>query len=234
MPAARPLALLFDLDGTLIDSIELLLSSMRHAFATRGIPAPSDARWIEGIGTPLATQLRELVRDEAEVAELVDAYRTHQRLHHDRLVSAYPGVVNTLRTLRARGHQMAIVTSKADELAARGVEHAGLAPFLDTIVGCDSCTMHKPEPEPVFVALARLDRAPRDAIFIGDSPHDIASGNAAGVVTVAALWGPFSRAQLQAARPIHWLEDITALPALVGRLGQPASIAEHQAPGDTG
>ena len=223
MPGARPLALLFDLDGTLIDSIELLLSSMRHAFATRGIAAPSDARWIEGIGTPLVTQLREMVCDDAEVAALVDAYRAHQRLHHDRLVSAYPGVVNTLRTLRARGHQMAIVTSKADELAARGVAHAGLASFLDTIVGCDSCTMHKPEPEPVFVALARLERAPGEAIFVGDSPHDIASGNAAGVVTVAATWGPFSRAQLQVARPTHWLEDITALPALVARLAQTES-----------
>lgn len=224
MPAARPLALLFDLDGTLIDSIELLLSSMRHAFAARGIPAPSDARWIEGIGTPLATQLRELVSDDAEVAALVEAYRAHQRLHHDRLVRAYPGVVNTLRSLRDRGHQMAIVTSKADELAARGVDHAGLAPFFDTIVGCDSCTTHKPEPEPVFVALARLDRPPDEAIFVGDSPHDIASGNAAGVVTVAATWGPFSRTQLEAARPTHWLDDVTALPALIARLHRLRSI----------
>ena len=223
MPAARPLALLFDLDGTLIDSIELLLSSMRHAFAARGIPAPSDARWIEGIGKPLATQLRELVAAEADVTALVEAYRAHQRLHHDRLVSAYPGVVNTLRNLRARGHQMAIVTSKADELAARGVEHVGLTPFLDTIVGCDSCTTHKPEPGPVHVALERLGRAPDEAIFVGDSPHDVASGNAAGVATVAATWGPFSRAQLEAAQPTYWLDDIAALPALIGRVSRPAS-----------
>ncbi len=221
MPETRPLALLFDLDGTLIDSIELLLSSMHHAFATRGIPAPSDARWIEGIGTPLVSQLRELVSDEAQVSALVEAYRSHQRLHHDRLVSAYPGVVNTLRTLRGRGHQMAIVTSKADELAARGVAHVGLADYLDTIVGCDSCTTHKPEPEPVHVALSRLGRTAGEALFVGDSPHDIASGNAAGVATVAASWGPFSRAQLHVAGPTYWLDNITALPTLVARLGQP-------------
>ena len=214
----RPLALLFDLDGTLIDSVGLILESVRHAFSSIGRTPPTDAQWIAGIGTPLVTQLREFARDDTEVAELVSGYRRYQREHHDRLTRPFPQVVPTLLALRDAGHPTAIVTSKAEDIARRSVAHTGLAPFIDTVVGIESCTRHKPDPEPVHVALARLGADPAHAIFVGDSPHDVASGNAAGVATVAALWGPFTRETLTLARPAHWLERFDELPALVRSL----------------
>ena len=89
---------------------------------------------------------------------------------------------------------------------------------MDVVVGMDSTERHKPDPAPVLHALAALDAAPNAALFLGDSPHDIAAGNAAGVTSVAALWGPFPRTVLSEARPNYLLEHIRELPALVSRL----------------
>jgi pyrophosphatase PpaX len=223
MPTARPIAVLFDLDGTLIDTIELLLSSVRHAFRGRTERVPTEAEWVSGIGTPLLTQLRPYAATDEELEELVEGYRSYQREHHDRLTRCYEGVLDTVAVLRERGHPLAVVTSKGDEIANRSLAYVGLGPFMDTVVGCDSCRRHKPDPEPVLVALDRLGYRPEEALFLGDSPHDVASGNAAGVITVAALWGPFTRATLEAAAPDYYLDRIEELPALVQRVERKTS-----------
>src|ERR687883_209814 len=103
MSHARPWALLFDLDGTLIDSIELLLASVRYAFVGHLGRTPTREEWLAGIGTPLVTQLRPFAADEAELGRLVERYRSYQREYHDRLTAPYPGVLETLRLLRERG-----------------------------------------------------------------------------------------------------------------------------------
>ena len=214
---ARPLALLFDLDGTLIDSVAFLLSAVRHAFRDRRDRVPTEAEWIAGIGTPLVAQLRQWCRDDDDLATLVAEYRAYQHAHLDRETRCFPGVRDALVELHRRGHPMALVTSKGDEIARRSLDVVELTPLFDTIVGADSCERHQPDPEPVRVALARLGRPADEAIFVGDSPHDVASGNAAGVATAAVLWGPFSRAELAPLRPTHWLEDVSELIPLVER-----------------
>jgi pyrophosphatase PpaX len=215
---ARQLAVLFDLDGTLIDSIELILNSAKHAFASLGMPVPSDAEWLSGVGIPLVTMFRRFARDDAEVDRYIEKYREYQLANHDRLVRCYDQVVETVDFIRAAGHPVAIVTSKTEWLAKRGLDHVGLGPHFDVIVGCDTCDRHKPDPQPVFVALDRLGYRPEEALFVGDSVHDVAAGNAAGVVTVAALWGPFSREDLAATRPTHFLERMADLPRLLADL----------------
>lgn len=214
----RPRALLFDLDGTLIDSIELILGSARHAFTAHGRPAPSDEEWLSGVGIPLDTMFRRYANGDDEVAALIARYREHQMVHHDRLVRCYHGVAETLAILRERGHSMALVTSKSDELARRGMTVAGIAHFIDVIVGCDSCARHKPDPAPVHRALELLGRSPSDAVFVGDSIHDMEAGSAAGVVTIAALWGPFRRDQLAPAAPAFYMKAFADLPALLDSL----------------
>ena len=210
--------ILFDLDGTLIDSIELILSSMRSAFGTLGLRCPTDEEWTAGIGIPLFTMMRRFARDDDEQRALIGAYREHQLAHHDRLVRCYDDVVDVVRTLRARGHQTGVVTSKGEWLAMRGLAHVGLASSMDTIVGADSSTRHKPDPEPVRIALHRLDCQPDDAIFVGDSVHDVLAGNAAGVHTAAALWGAFKRRDLEPGTPDFWLGSIAELPGVVQTL----------------
>ena len=223
----RPLAVLIDLDGTLVDTLELLLSSVRHAFREWPGPAPTEAEWRAGIGTPLARQLAPFARSDAELEALIAGYRGYQGEHHDRLTRLYPGAQEAIDELRRRGHPLAIVTSKGYEVAHRTLRHVGLAADIPVVIGCDSCTAHKPDPEPVRVALAQLDYAPADAVFVGDSPHDVVAGAAAGVTTVGALWGFFDRRELAAAGADHLLDTITALPALVAELdaGRAARLA---------
>ncbi|MHB1863456.1 MAG: HAD family hydrolase [Gemmatimonadaceae bacterium] len=213
--------ILFDLDGTLIDSIELIQRSKTHAFESRGLPAPSDAEWLPGIGTPLRAMFTRYAADDAEVDAFIGAYREYQLANHDRLVRAYDGAAAALAALRERGHAIGIVTSKSVELSERGLAYVGLLPFVHTIVGADSTSRHKPHPEPVHVALDRLGGRADRALFIGDSVHDMHAGNAAGVGTVAALWGPFSRAELATASPRFYLDRLADLPGLVAGLGAP-------------
>jgi pyrophosphatase PpaX len=220
---SRPLAILFDLDGTLLDSIDLLVGSMEHAFAEREGPRPTKEEWIAGIGTPLRHQLRAFATSDEDFERIIERYRSWQHEHHDQMLRCYDAVMDTLDTLHARGHPLGAVTSKMDDLMNRGLEHVGLARFMSVAVGYNSSSRHKPDPEPVHVALTSLGYQPEEAMFVGDSPHDMKSGRAAGVITVAATWGPFTREQLEATAPDHWLERVTDLPALVERLESTAA-----------
>ncbi len=211
-------AVLFDLDGTLFDSIDLLLACMRYAFEGYAGPHPTTDDWIAGIGTPLVKQLGAYTSTEAELIALRDRYRAHQKAMHHTLARAFPDSLPVLRTLQQRGLAMALVTSKGNVLAQEALDFTGMAPFLPVLIGADSVTKHKPEPEPVLLALEQLNVRAEEAVFVGDSPHDIHSGNAAGVLTIAALWGPFSREQLVASRPTHVLEQLRELPALLDRI----------------
>lgn len=218
MASTRPLAILFDLDGTLIDSIELILNSAQHAFRGREGHIPSDAEWLTGVGIPLATMFKRYAKDDADVDALIAKYREYQLANHDRLVRSYEAVVDTVDALKIAGHPMAIVTSKTGWLAQRGLDTVGLRAHFDVIVGCDTCALHKPEPGPVLFALDRLGYCPQEALFVGDSIYDMQAGNAAGVATIAALWGPFSRDQLADSHPTYFLERMAELPRLVATM----------------
>jgi pyrophosphatase PpaX len=217
-PASR--AVLFDLDGTLIDSIELIVHSARYAFEKCGHPPPTKEDWVADLGLPLRAMFGRFITDEALLADLVAGYREYQLENHDRLVRPYEEVEATLRALHERGFALAVVTSKVEPLAYRGLAHVGLDGFFDVVVGLESCTRHKPDPEPVRIALDRLGLPPTAAAFVGDSPHDMSAGRAAGVTTVAALWGPFTRAQLAPSGPDYYIERIgELLPILDGTWG---------------
>ena len=212
-----PPAVLFDLDGTLIDTIELILSSARHAFEGWHRGVPTDAEWVRGIGTPLVQQLREYADSEDEVAALLERYRAYQDIHHDRLTRCYDDVPAVLAHLAKRSHALAVVTSKASSIAHRSLGHVGLDHYFDVVIGFDDTDRHKPDPEPVLAALRRLNFPADRAAFVGDSPHDIHAGNAAGVLTVAALWGPFDRETLADARPNHFIGCLADLPAVLAQ-----------------
>jgi pyrophosphatase PpaX len=218
MTGARRIALLFDLDGTLIDTIGLILASAHHAFASYPGRRPTDADWIAGIGTPLRVQLAQLASRPEDVEGLFLRYREYFRSHHDAMTRPFPGAVEIVAGLHAAGHPVGIVTAKFEEPARRSLSHTGLAPHVDAVVGADTLPEHKPDPAPVRHLLRLLDRGPAEALLVGDSPHDIQAGNAAGVRTAAALWGAAAKPVLAAASP-HWLlGSIGELPPLVARL----------------
>jgi pyrophosphatase PpaX len=206
---------LFDLDGTLIDSIELILRSYRHTLRTHRGVEPPDELWLRGLGTPIRVQLRQWSEDAGEIEAMAQTYTTYNLAHHDALVRPYDGIVRAVTRLKRRGKQLGLVTSKSRSGAQRGLRVSGIEAAFDVIVGADEVTNPKPHPEPVLLALERLGTNANDAVFVGDSRHDIECGRAAGVATAAALWGPFDRAHLEDLNPDYWLEtpeDVEDLP----------------------
>ncbi len=210
-----PQAILFDLDGTLIDSVRLILDSYHHALEVHGLPPRTDEHWLAGIGTPLWAQFAEYAADQAMMDRLIATYREYNLTHHDSRVSAYPGVVEMVRAVRTAGIRTALVTSKNRGGAERGLQAAGLTAEIEILVCADEVANPKPHPEPVHLALERLGGiAAESAVFVGDSVHDMQSGRAAGVRTAAVLWGPFTRRHLEGCGPDYWLgspEDLIAL-----------------------
>ncbi len=206
---------LFDLDGTLIDSIDLILRSYRHTLRTHRGVEPPDELWLKGLGTPIRVQLRQWSEDAGEIEAMAQTYTTYNLAHHDALVRPYDGIVAAVTRLKQRGKQLGLVTSKSRSGAQRGLRVSGIETAFEVIVGADEVTNPKPHPEPVLLALERLGANANDAVFVGDSRHDIECGRAAGVATAAALWGPFDRAHLEDLNPDYWLEtpeDVEDLP----------------------
>lgn len=197
---------LLDLDGTLIDSVRLILDSYHYTTTKHALPPRTDAEWLAGLGTPLSAQFAAYADSTARMAELIASYREYNLSHHDAQVTAYPGVVETVRTLASRGIGLGLVTSKNRSGAERGLRVIGLEGAFPVIVGSDDVTNAKPHPEPVLKAMATIGATPKTTVYIGDSTHDMESGRAAGVRTAAVLWGPFTRDDLSHTAPDHWLE----------------------------
>ena len=217
---------LFDLDGTLIDSIRLILDSFHHTLAAHGKAAASDGELLVHVGTPLTRHLAHYAEDPAEVEAMIATYRAWNLAHHDGAVRAFPGAVAAVHALANRVAQLGVVTSKQRAAAHRGLAVAGfcadterLAPF-QVLVGADDVALHKPDPTPLLAALERLGASRERAAYVGDSPHDLAAARAAGLTAVAVGWGPFPRAALDQVGYDLWLDTPPALAAL-GR-AQPA------------
>jgi pyrophosphatase PpaX len=178
---------LFDLDGTLIDSGAIILASFRHATHTvlrRQIPDAELAALVGG--SNIHDQMRSI--DAEQVDELVRVYREHNEPLHDEL-EAFEGVEHVLAALKAEGRRLGIVTAKRRKTVELAFAVLPLEPYFDVVVTSDMTERHKPDPEPVLKALAELGAEPAEAAFVGDSPFDVASGKAAGVFTVAVAWG---------------------------------------------
>jgi pyrophosphatase PpaX len=179
---------LFDLDGTLIDSGAMIVASMRHAATTvlgRDVPEAELRATVGGPG--LVAQMRAL--DETRVDELVAVYTAHNETLHETLEPC-AGIERALEALRDDGRTLGIVTAKRRatiRLAFQVLPQ--LEPFFDVVVGADDTERHKPNPDPLLLALDRAGAKPADAAYVGDSPFDVQAAKAAGVRAVAVTWG---------------------------------------------
>ena len=227
VPAGRDLrAVLFDLDGTLIDSIELIVRSYRHTFRVHGVAGGDEVDVLASIGRPLRAALAAHARDETELETMVATYRVWNAAHHDELVRPYPGVGEAVRALHGRGLSLGVVTSKARCSALRGLAACGLDAYFRVTVAADDVERHKPDPAPVLQALDGLGVRPGRAMLVGDSVQDVEAGRRAGVTSVAVAWGPHPRAVLEGARPDLWVERPEELGGLAGPLpGDPQRSA---------
>ena len=205
---------LFDLDGTLIDSIDLIMESFRHTMRKHLGTVPNEREWRAGFGTPLRTQLAIFARDASEADAMTSTYREYNHEHHDRLVRPYPGIREALEALRERDLTLAVVTSKTRRLAWRGLRWCALDEYFEVLVGVEDVTEFKPHPAPVLTALERVGADAAETVFIGDSPHDVESGRAAGVRTAAVQWGPFESESFGPNGPHYWVSEPSEIPEL--------------------
>jgi len=206
------LAVLFDLDGTLLDSEEHILTSYRYATQKVLGSSPPDAVMRDMIGIPLIEQMRKISPEHAD--EMLEVYREFNQGSYHRLIKQFPGTADTLNKLVAAGLRVAVVTSKQTSSALRDLGLFSLIETFEFVQGADKTTRHKPEPEPLLFAAATLGLAPEQCAYVGDSPYDMQAARGANMYAVAALWGMFSRERLLEAGAQAEAETITCLPAL--------------------
>lgn len=191
---------LFDLDGTLIDSGAMILASFRHA--TRTV-LKREIRDEELLGAVGGSTLRDQMRafGAAHVDELVRAYREHNTPLHAEL-QACNGVLDVLARLREDGRRLGIVTAKRRHTIRLAFAVLPLEEFFDAVVSSEETERHKPHPEPLLLALERLGAEPLSAAYVGDSPFDVRAAKAAGLRAIAVSWGGIhSPERLEAEQP---------------------------------
>jgi pyrophosphatase PpaX len=190
-----PAALLFDLDGTLVDSIDLIVASFQATIAHfLDVAVPADAI-VPQIGRSLFALFDEW--DAARTPQMVAWYRTYMHAHHDARVRAFDGIAPLLDTLALGPLPLGIVTSKSHASAQPSRERFGLlAPRFSVFVGYDDTERHKPDPAPLLLAAERLGLPPTACWYIGDSVHDLHAARAADMGAIGAGWGPTPHAQL--------------------------------------
>ena len=194
-------AVLFDNDGTLVDSRELLLASFHYAGPAVLGRQLSDEEYLQKVGQPLAVQVKDYTDDPVLQERFCEAYRAHNKTVHDKMIKAFPGTVEALAELASAGLKLGVVTSKRHAVAWRGLEVVGAASYLDCCVGWDDIERPKPDPQPVVRGCELLGFDPGECLYVGDAPFDLQSGNAAGASTAAVTWGMFNEPALTAERP---------------------------------
>lgn len=213
----EPKGLLFDLDGTLLDTYDIVLASMEYTLNEVAGLGLTEAQLMAGVGTPLRDQMLGFSSgDEAKAEEWLRIYREHNVAVHDAQIRAFPDTRAALERFREAGLPMALVTSKRHGLAVHGLEMSGIAEFFPVVIGPDDWPEHKPEPGPVRRGAELLGLSPDECLYIGDSPFDMQAGNGAGCTTVAALWGMFPREMLEAESPDLLFESLTDLADYLG------------------
>ena len=205
-------AALFDFDGTLVDTTEMIYQSMRHA--TTSVLGRDDftrEQLLANVGQPLPRQMQLMDAEKAEL--LLEAYRAHHEENHDALIAEFPGIAEALQRLRAAGVKVAVVTSKrrsSVEMALEALPSLDLV--VDRFVALEDTTEHKPHPEPLLKGLELVGNVPKDqAVYVGDSPFDVQAAKAAGLRSVAVSWGAFSEDTLRQADPDYLVPDIDAV-----------------------
>lgn len=202
-------ALLFDFDGTLLDTNELIIQSFQHVLE-KYYPGEYDREAILPFLGPTLTENFSTI-DPNRVAQFIKEYREWNIENHDRLSREFDGVSKAMQRLKAQGFKMAIVSTKVNYMIEKGLRLLDVEGVFDVVIGHDDVSKTKPDPEPILLALERLGLAPEEAIMIGDNYHDIVGGQNAGVKTAGVAWTAKGEAFLQQYEPDYMLQHITDL-----------------------
>ena len=205
--------LLFDLDGTLINTNELIIASFLHTLNHYYPNQYTREDVYEFIGPSLLETFSGLDLERAE--EMIEHYREHNHLHHDLLVEEYEGVYETIQELKERNYKVGIVTTKMRKAVQRGLLKGRLDSFFDVVVTLDDVKNPKPDPEPIELALKLIGSSAEETIMVGDNSHDILAGKNAGTKTAGVAWALKGRDYLEQYGPDYMLENMRDLLSIV-------------------
>ncbi|WP_018751883.1 pyrophosphatase PpaX [Paenibacillus sanguinis] len=205
---------LFDLDGTIINTNELIITTFMHVIDKHGLGPFTREQIIPHMGTTLEHQLRTFSGQE-NVDALVADYRTYNRKRHDELIAEFPHVKEVLAELHQRGITMGIVTTKIRETTMLALERFGFLAYMKTIVTVDDVSHPKPHPEPILTALKALKADPARTLMVGDSAADLLSAKAAGVQAAGVAWSLKGEMELRKYNPDYIIQDMTDLYAIL-------------------
>ncbi len=213
MPVTTPRwrTVIFDLDGTLADTIPLIVASYQHAFRTVLGEEVEEARARAWIGRPLLAALLEESPERGVDLDL--AYREWNLANTARLIRRYDGVPELLEALDAAGVRSAVATSKRRETAQLALDGVGIAHLVEVAAGLEDTDRHKPEPDPLLHAASALGVDPATCVYVGDATVDVLAAKAAGMAAVAVTWGAGERGALEAAGPEVVLDTVPDLQA---------------------
>lgn len=200
-------AVLFDLDGTLLDTNELIYMSFCHTFKSMLNKELTREEITSTYGKPLEATFSAYTNDEKEVEELVKEYRRYNLEIHDDMCKPFDDVEELLLELKKRNIKTAIVTSKRKQLAERGLELGKLKELLDVIVTPEDTTKHKPEAEPAIKACELLGVKPEEALMVGDSSYDLLCGKSAGCKTCGVEYTVVDVKQLLDVNPTYMVKS---------------------------
>jgi pyrophosphatase PpaX len=203
----------FDLDGTLLDTTPLIMKSFQHAFQTHFHRHISLEDIQPYMGKPLRAAMEVMAPGEEDA--VIATYRSFNNIHHDQLAGIFEGVHDTVKRLYDSGITLAIVTSKTSTMARRGLRLFNMEQYFSAVIGVDETLRHKPEPEPVLTAMRETGLAAAECIMIGDSAHDLLSGQGAGAKTAAVRWSQVPWNEVLAAKPDYVLETMPDLLSIV-------------------
>lgn len=201
--------ILFDLDGTLIDTNELIISSFLHVLGNYYPDRYKREDVLPFMGPTLRETFETINLEKAE--EMIEAYREFNISNHDLLVKEFPGVFETVRTLKEEGYKIGIVTTKVMKTVKMGLALTNLDQFFDVVVALDHVQKPKPDPEPILKALELLDSKPEETIMVGDNSHDIQGGKNAGTLTAGVAWSAKGREFLEGYHPDYMLTNMADL-----------------------
>ena len=178
---------LFDFDGTIMNTNEVILRSWQHTFQTIEHRDEDVAKIIKTFGEPLEVTMKKFFPD-VPVDEAVEVYRSYHRDNFGDLITVFPGMKNLLRQVKELGEKTGLVTSRLAYTTQQGLEKYDLKDYFDVVVTAEDTKKHKPDPEPVNIALAKLDSRPEQSLMLGDTMFDILCAKNAGVTSVLVGW----------------------------------------------
>ncbi len=179
--------ILFDYDGTIMDTNRIVLESWQHTFRTIEGKERPEEEIVKTFGEPLFITMAKTF-PHISVEESVAIYRSYLYEHYDAMIKPFPGMAELVKEVKEKGFKTGLVTSRVADTTISGLEQFGIMPYLDALVTFEDTDKHKPDPEPILIALRKLSSQPGEALMLGDTGFDVQCAKNAGVLSAMVGW----------------------------------------------